>query len=175
MSERIDDNDKPASRRLMLTREFVLPRTLGELAGESNIEAGLEKKLGEDALWLLADSMYAYMDDGGPIYFDDTHGIPVPVQFGGVRHLVEEPGGGLDRYSTLPFEHLAVFSTEPGLIRDIEQFYDHAVYDYLEVAVRLGQAATLLELYELNPRVDAEIEQWRRYNQRPFLAYSKRR
>ena len=175
MTKRLDDNDKPASRRLKLASELVLPRTLGELAGESNIGAGLEKKLGEDALWLLADSMYAYMDDGEPIYFDDTHGIPVPVQFSGVRHLVDEPGGGLDRYRTLPFEQLAVFATEPRLIRDIEQFYDHAVYDYFEVAVRLGQSATLLELYEINPRVDVEIEKWRRYNQHPFLAYSKRR
>jgi hypothetical protein len=168
MSEHIDiDKKPPSSRRLAAAPKLTLPRTLIELAGESNIAGSLHRKLGEEVLWLLADEMYAYADVGDDVYvehFDDTANTPVPVRFNGLRMMSEyEPGTGT--YQSMPHEQLATFIVDPRILRDIRQYYEHAVYDYPEVAIRLGQMASLLELYELNPRV----LEWYQRRQRPVV------
>ncbi len=166
MSERVDDPDKPSlHHHLYVAVAPEMPRTLGEFAGEANIAAGLEKKLGEDALWLLADSVFGYMDEEERTFFDDTAGIPIPVQFGGLRDLSEDVDDTFEGYRALSFEQLAVFTVEPDMLREIEQYYSHVIYDYPEVAVRLGQSVSLLETYEFNPRTEA----WHTRHQRPYV------
>lgn len=159
-----DDIKKKSARgHLSVAGELILPRNLLELAKESNIAAGLAKKLGEDALWLLADSVYGIEDYDAATLFDDTAGVPIPVQYEELRRIEglsdEVPGG-----------QVAVFTIDPDMLREIEQYFSHAVYDRPEVAVRLGQAVSLLETYELNPRDLL----WYQRGQRPILLRNQR-
>ena len=165
------DRKSPSSRRLTVAPELQLPRTLIELAGESNIDGGLRKKLGEDALWLLTDEVYAYADIGDTIYtdhFDDADDIPIPVRYNGLKEL-HDGSREAESYRGIPYEQLASFTVDGPALRDVEQYFEHAVYDYPEVAIRLGQAAAILELYEFNPR----IAEWHRTGRRPLLVRTR--
>ena len=167
------DRKPPSSRHLAVATESQLPRTLIELAGESNVDGGLRKNLGEGALWLFADELYAYAGVGDTMYaehFDDTAGIPIPVRYSGLSELRDDSPEA-DRYHDMPYEQLAAFIVDGPTLRDVEQYFEHAVYDYPEVAIRLGQAAALLELYEFNPR----IAEWHRTGRRPLLVRTRYR
>lgn len=170
MTDHIDDNRKPPAshHHLFVAMPAELPRTLGEFVGRSNVAAALAKKLGGDALWLLADSVFAYTEDGDVAYYDDTRGIPMPVEYEALRDLGDE-ATELTGYQMSPYDQLAVFSLERDRVREAEQYHDHVIYEYAQVAISLGQEAALLESIELNLRDLA----WFERGQRPYLVRSR--
>lgn len=158
-------------RRLTPALPETLPSSLEELAGYSDkpgdIGFTLRRRLGMESLWLFAEPLFGYplAGDDIPDLLEDTAGIPVPVQYHGLRRLF-----AYEDVEIVAREYLAVFTVLEKEVRAIEQYYEHAVYDYPEVAIELGQAATLLELYEFNPR----IVEWQRRGIRPYILRDER-
>lgn len=166
MSERGGKPGKPLRRRrLSLAQPIELPTSLVELAGDSSIGAGLRRRLGEESLWLFAEPLYAYMlaGDDIPDLLEDTARIPVPVRYLDLRRTFT-----YEEDEVIPGQQLGVFTVLGSELRRIEQYYEHVVYDYPEVAISLGQAATLLELYEFNPAQEYG------YRKRPSLLPGRR-
>ncbi|MBC7764098.1 hypothetical protein H7Y29_00100 [Microbacteriaceae bacterium] len=147
------------ARHLIIAETTDLPNTLGEYAGISNIDAGLREKLGKECLWLFAAEMYGIVSTGDTTadYLGLTDGIGVPAWYVGLRELTAiQDTDEFDRQTVsfpAPHESVAVFSIDQVTEETEDQLLvsGNMVADYAEVAVRLGQAVTVLEYYEYNP------------------------
>lgn len=141
---------------LRLVEHSKLPKTLGEYAGTADIDAGLTTKLGSDGMWLFANELYG-IERAGDVaahHLDATRGIPVPVRYRNLRSLVavrEINELGEEAQSLLPpQEPVAVFTIDRCMKVDGQDTLETgvAITDHAEVAVRLGQAVTLLDYSE---------------------------
>lgn len=152
------NRNRQPSRQLRIARPTEIPRTLAELADESNIGASLRKKLGDRAYWLVASEVVGvYRPQGlavGELRIIPPR-LPLAVRYSTTRrfHQIEYIDmftGEVEPIETED-EEFAVFEllSRPELQDEEEQDrYAHIVETTDEVAVRLGQAVTLLDREE---------------------------
>jgi hypothetical protein len=145
-------------KRLTLAAPAELPKTFAELADESNRRASLRKKLGERSYWLLVDEFVGvYRPVGltvGELRFMDNR-IPLAVRYKGTRRFTKITYDDVMSGETEPVDasddEYVVFDllSRPGLqFEDDVERYGEFTDATDEVAIGMGQVATLLDWHE---------------------------
>ncbi len=158
---------KRRAPHLRLAEGPKLPMTLDEYAGSTDVDAELRQKLGNHSFWLAASQMYGIFESGDTTgdYLSVMDDTAVPVSYRGLRTLTSiEVMHRIDREKGIfpdPGEPVAVFKVNIPTDLEPEEILSsgHVASYYSEVAVRLGQKVSVLELHEHQSRATKQRQE----------------